>query len=245
MQTNIYGQTVGRPLPGFTPGGKPEISRIDGKWCSVVRLKGQELTAKAAECYLSMSPEDWTYLPLEPVQTMEQALALAGSMAATEDPYQLAVLDRGSGEVLGTFSIMSLNPADRSAEMGWVIYGPKLKHTRIATEAQYLVMKYVFEVMGYRRYEWKCDSLNKPSANAARRLGFTSEGTFRNYVVYKGRNRDTSWFSIIDSEWPSVKAAFERYLRDDNFDENGIQKEPLRARAFQRACDDESDFMTI
>lgn len=210
-----------------------------------MRLKGQELTEKAAECYLSMSPEDWTYLPLEPVETMEQALSLAGSMAATEDPYQLAVLDRKSGEVLGTFSIMSLNPADRSAEMGWVIYGPKLKHTRIATEAQYLVMKYVFEEMGYRRYEWKCDSLNKPSANAARRLGFTSEGTFRNYVVYKGRNRDTSWFSIIDSEWPSVKAAFERYLRDDNFDENGIQKEPLRARAFQRACDDESDFMTL
>jgi len=113
-------------------------------------------------------------------------------------------------------------------EVGRVILAPALQKTRAATEAQYLLMKYVFEDLNYRRYEWKCDSLNRPSANAAMRLGFTYEGRFRNHAIYKGRSRDTDWFSIIDSEWPVLKKRFENWLSPENFDEQGQQKRSLR-----------------
>ncbi|MFC5920226.1 GNAT family N-acetyltransferase [Neisseria weixii] len=108
--------------------------------------------------------------------------------------------------------------------MGGVFRQDKLKRTRVAAEAQYLLAKYVLDTLGYRRYEWKCDSFNEPSRKAALRLGFQFEGIFRQAAVYKGRSRDTAWFSIIDSEWPQVKARFERWLADDNFDENGKQR---------------------
>lgn len=108
-------------------------------------------------------------------------------------------------------------------EMGWVIYSNQLQRTRMATEAQFLVMTYVFETMGYRRYEWKCDHLNKPSHQAARRLGFTYEGTFRQALINKGRNRDTDWFSLLDSEWKVNKLRFEKWLSDDNFTADGRQ----------------------
>ena len=124
----------------------------------------------------------------------------------------------------GTFSILCYYwHKNRSVEMGRVILAPALQKTRAATEAQYLLMKYVFENLNYRRYEWKCDSLNRPSANAAMRLGFTYEGRFRNHAIYKGRSRDTDWFSIIDSEWPALKKRFENWLAPENFDEKGQQ----------------------
>lgn len=107
--------------------------------------------------------------------------------------------------------------------MGWVIYSDELQQTRQATEAHYLVMKYVFETLKYRRYEWKCDHLNQPSRQAAKRLGFTHEGTFRQALVYKGRNRDTDWFSMLDKEWPKRKQRLENWLADRNFDANGQQ----------------------
>lgn len=123
---------------------------------------------------------------------------------------------------------MAITPKNRSVEMGRVILAPALQKTRAATEAQYLLMEYVFEDLNYRRYEWKCDSLNRPSANAAMRLGFTYEGRFRNHAIYKGRSRDTDWFSIIDSEWSVLKKRFENWLSPENFDEQGQQKRSLR-----------------
>jgi RimJ/RimL family protein N-acetyltransferase len=117
----------------------------------------------------------------------------------------------------------------RVIEVGHVLYSPALKQTRLGTEAQYLLARYAFETLGYRRYEWKCHALNAPSRRAALRYGFVFEGVFRNYIIAKGRNRDNAWYSMIDSEWPARKAAFERWLSPDNFDANGRQKLSLSA----------------
>ncbi len=132
-----------------------------------------------------------------------------------------------SGAPAGVAAFLRIDPVNGVIEVGHINFAPRLKRTRVATEAMYLMMRRVFEELGYRRYEWKCDSLNAPSRAAATRFGFTFEGIFRQAIVYKGRNRDTAWFSIIDREWPAVKAAFEAWLDPSNFDEAGRQRAPL------------------
>ena len=129
-----------------------------------------------------------------------------------------------SSDLLGMYALHRIRSDMGSVEMGHVIYTRELQRSRQATEAQYLMARHVFEDWGYRRYEWKCDSLNAPSRSAALRLGFKAEGRFRNDMVYKGRTRDTDWFSILDSEWPTVKERLETWLDDDNFDQDGRQK---------------------
>jgi RimJ/RimL family protein N-acetyltransferase len=124
---------------------------------------------------------------------------------------------------------MEIRPAMRVIEVGHIVYSAALQRTPLATEAQYLLARYVFETLGYRRYEWKCNALNAPSRHAAERFGFTYEGIFRQHLIVKGRNRDTAWFSMLDSEWPSRKAAFESWLSPDNFDAEGRQKHSLAA----------------
>src|SRR5471032_1422936 len=126
-----------------------------------------------------------------------------------------------------TLSLMRIDRANEFIEVGNVAFSPLLKRTPIATEAQYLLMKHAFDELGYRRYEWKCDALNAPSRQAAARLGFQFEGIFRQAVLYKGRTRDTAWFSIIDGEWPTVRAAFEQWLAPENFDAEGGQRKSL------------------
>ena len=133
-----------------------------------------------------------------------------------------------SSDLLGMYALMRIRADMGSVEMGHVIYTHELQRSRQATEAQYLMARHVFEDLGYRRYEWKCDSLNAPSRAAALRLGFKAEGRFRNDMVYKGRTRDTDWFSILDSEWPAVKERLETWLDDDNFDQQGRQKRRLQ-----------------
>ncbi len=119
---------------------------------------------------------------------------------------------------------MEIRPAMRVCEVGHIVYSPALMRTRLGTEAQYLLARYAFETLGYRRYEWKCNALNAPSCRAALRLGFVYEGTFRQRIIAKGRNRDDAWYSMLDGEWPARKAAFERWLAPDNFDADGKQK---------------------
>src|SRR6185437_14911833 len=132
-----------------------------------------------------------------------------------------------SGRALGFLSLMEIRPPMRVVEVGNIVYAPALQRTPLTTEAQYLLARYAFETLGYRRYEWKCDSLNAPSRRAAERFGFTYEGIFRQHRIVKGRNRDTAWFAMLDSEWPARKAAFERWLEPDNFDDAGRQKARL------------------
>lgn len=148
-------------------------------------------------------------------------------IAASEDPLFFAILDNASGSAVGYASYMRIEPVHRVIEVGSILYTPCLQQTTLATEAMYLMARHVFEDLGYRRYEWKCNALNSPSRRAALRLGFTFEGIFRQHMIVKGRNRDTAWFSMLDSEWPVRKANFERWLDPSNFDEDGRQKVAL------------------
>ena len=156
---------------------------------------------------------------------------LLDDLMTAQGRFYYAIVDKDSGKALGTFSLMRIDQANRVIEVGAVTYSPALQKTRMATEAQYLLARYVFEDLGYRRYEWKCDALNQASRKAAERLGFTYEGCFRQAVVYKGRTRDTDWLSIIDQEWPAIKQRLEAWLDPSNFDANGQQKQSLREMA--------------
>ena len=149
--------------------------------------------------------------------------------ARSEDPLFFAMLEKSSGDAVGYAAFMRIEPAHRVIEVGSILFTPRLQRTVGATEAMYLMARYVFEDLGYRRYEWKCNALNAPSRRAALRLGFTFEGIFRQHMIVKGRNRDTAWFSMLDSEWPKRKAAFERWLDPANFDANGRQRVSLSA----------------
>ncbi len=144
-----------------------------------------------------------------------------------DDPLRHAVIERRSGRAVGVASLMRIDHVAGVIEVGGINYAPPLQRTPAATEAMYLMMRRVFDELGYRRYEWKCDALNAPSRAAALRLGFRYEGTFRQATVYKGRNRDTCWFSILDNEWAALKHAFERWLAPDNFDAAGQQRRSL------------------
>jgi len=148
-------------------------------------------------------------------------LALAGIAGA--QPMPGSVIDLATGRAIGSLALMRVDTASGVMEVGFVCYSRLLKRTRAATEAQFLLMQRAFDELGYRRYEWKCDSLNAPSRAAAARLGFRFDGVFRQAVVYKGRSRDTAWFSIIDSEWPALRAAYQRWLEPGNFDAGGGQ----------------------
>ncbi|WP_408015076.1 GNAT family N-acetyltransferase [Saccharibacillus alkalitolerans] len=172
--------------------------------------------------------KQWTYLPIEKFASEPDFAGHLAKLINAEDPYSFAIVDNESGEAVGCFALMRINTEHSSIEVGHVVYSERLKRTRTATEAQFLLARYVFEELRYRRYEWKCDSLNASSKKAALRLGFRYEGTFRQALVYKKRNRDTSWFSIIDKEWPDLKNRFENWLSDRNFDEHGNQISPLR-----------------
>ena len=169
----------------------------------------------------------WTYLFNGPAHNEAEWDRLLDDLMTAQGRFYYAIVDKDSGKALGTFSLMRMDQANRVIEVGAVTYSPALKKTRMATEAQYLLARYVFEDLGYRRYEWKCDALNQASRKAAERLGFTYEGCFRQAVVYKGRTRDTDWLSIINQEWPAIKERFEAWLDPTNFDENGQQKQSL------------------
>ncbi len=169
----------------------------------------------------------WTYLGDGPYATLRDFRASLDAKARSEDPLFFAVVDNVSGRALGYQTLMRIDPANRVIEVGAVMYTPALQRTPGATEAQYLFASYVFDTLGYRRYEWKCNALNAPSRRAAERLGFAFEGVFRQHMIMKGRSRDTAWFSMLDGEWPVRRAALERWLRRDNFDADGRQKESL------------------
>jgi RimJ/RimL family protein N-acetyltransferase len=200
-----------------------------GRFCRVVALD----PAQHAEALYSANNEDrdgrmWSYLPFGPFSSVDDYVASMNSWLARGDWEVHAIIDAPSGLATGSASYMRIDPPNGSIEVGAVMYSPRLQRTPAATEAMYLMMRRVFDELGYRRYEWKCDALNEPSIKAAGRLGFQYEGTFRQSNVVKGRNRDTAWFSVIDREWPRLKAAFESWLSPDNFEADGKQRQSLR-----------------
>jgi RimJ/RimL family protein N-acetyltransferase len=169
----------------------------------------------------------WQYLFEGPFADRAAFDAHMKRIAAAEDPLFFAILDNASGNAVGYASYMRIEPVHRVIEVGSILYTPRLQQTARATEAMYLMARHVFEELGYRRYEWKCNALNAPSRRAALRFGFTFEGIFRQHMIVKGRNRDTAWFSMLDSEWPARKANFERWLDPSNFGADGRQKVAL------------------
>ena len=228
MPVNEYGQMIGEPVDD-TPGVLPSLVRIEGQYTIIEALSVEKHAEDLLAVYGPDTPRDmWTYLFQEPVADMEELVSLLYQMLNRKDRFYYAIIDKETCKTLGTFSLMRIDQANRVIEVGAVTFSPALKQTRMGTEAHYLLARYVFEELNYRRYEWKCDSLNIPSRRAAERLGFVYEGTFRQAIVYKGRTRDTDWLSMIDKDWAKVKARFESWLRPDNFDENGQQLKSLR-----------------
>jgi len=207
---------------------RPERTTFEGRY---VRLTPLDPAAHAEALYQgSHGPacEDlWRYLFDGPYPDLAAFRIGLEKKAATDDPLFYTILDRPTGEPRGYASFMRIEPAHRVIEVGSILYTPKLQRTAGATEAMYLMARYVFEDLQYRRYEWKCNSLNEPSRRAALRLGFTFEGIFRQHMIVKGENRDTAWYSMLDNEWPDRKARFERWLAPENFDEAGRQKTVL------------------
>ena len=199
-----------------------------GRFSTVLPLDPER---HAAELFAAYSDDRegrlWTYLPRGPYASLDEFRAYADAACRSDDPLVHAIIDNSTGAAVGTASYMRIEPAVGVIEVGSITYSPRLQRTPAATEAMYLMMRRVFDELGYRRYEWKCDSLNAPSRAAAARLGFCYEGLFRQASLTRGRNRDTSWFSVIDSEWPQLRAAFERWLDPANFDRDGTQRQSL------------------
>jgi RimJ/RimL family protein N-acetyltransferase len=224
-------QPVGAPVEPLPSGRSPGREPLQGKQ---VRLEPVDVTAHAASLFaLSHArPEDavlWTYLPYGPFTDRGEFERWLAERARSEDPLFFAVIEQQSGRASGMTSYLNIVPSNGSIEIGHIWFAPPLQKTRGATEAIFLMMRHVFDDLGYRRLEWKCNALNEASMRAARRFGFTYEGTFRQHMVVKGRNRDTAWFSLLDREWPAVRAAFDRWLAPENFDAAGLQRISLNA----------------
>jgi RimJ/RimL family protein N-acetyltransferase len=201
---------------------------MQGRLCRLEPLIAATHAAALHEAY-SRHPDEanWTYLPYGPFSSASEYAEWVESMESRDDLIPFVIRSGSGDHPVGVASYLRINPAEGSMEVGHLSYSPALQRTAAATEAMYLMMRRAFDELGYRRYEWKCDSRNADSRRAAERLGFRYEGTFRQAMVMKGRNRDTAWFSIIDEEWPGVRAALEQWLDPSNFDEAGRQRERL------------------
>lgn len=221
---NPFGQQIGAPVPDWTPRPKPPTTPMAGRLCRVEPLDAaRHIDDMHAAFSEAADGRDWTYLSVDYIER-EAYRAWLTKLGAAGDPMPHVIVDQATGKATGTASFMRIDPVNGVIEVGHILLAPRLQRTTAATEAMFLMMRRVFDELGYRRYEWKCDSRNAPSRAAALRLGFRFEGIFRQAVVYKGRNRDTAWFSIIDSEWPALKRAYERWLDPANFDKAGQQR---------------------
>jgi len=227
---------IGSPLPGWEPRPLPVRTPIIGRYCRLEPLDAESHAAALYDAYaLDEGGRGWTYLPYGPFPTAAAFEEWVEDASESDDPLFFAILD-ADGVPLGVASYLRIMPAIGSIEVGHIHFSPPLQRTPAATEAMRLMMAHAFEELGYRRYEWKCDALNAPSRSAAERLGFTYEGTHRQATIYKGRNRDTAWFSILDSEWPSIRDEMERWLDPGNFDAEGVQRTPLRVERASRGA---------
>ena len=227
---NPFGQPIGAPVE-FTPRAWPPRTPMVGRYTRVEPLT----LAHAEDLYAAMrlSPDGraYTYLFEERPESLEAMRERVTRMTADTSLVHHAVIDLRDESAIGHAALMRIEPTHGVIEVGHITLSPRLQRTRMATEMMALLMTRVFDELGYRRFEWKCDSLNAPSRAAATRFGFQFEGIFRQAVVYKGRNRDTAWYSTLDHEWPALRAAYAAWLDPANFDDAGLQRRPLQARA--------------
>jgi RimJ/RimL family protein N-acetyltransferase len=222
------------PAVDTTPSDRPGPATLAGRTTRIEKLN----PAKHGDgLWRALKDDDrvWAYLAYGPFRDRAIFDDWLAERAVSLDPYFYAIVDPKTGLPLGQFALMEIRPAMRVIEIGNVLYSPTLQRTPAATEAQYLAARYAIETLGYRRYEWKCNALNAPSIRAAERFGFTYEGTFRKHMIVKGANRDTAWFSIVDHEWPAIRAAFETWLKPENFDADGKQRVGLAEIMKKRA----------
>lgn len=215
---------LGEIVSDVTPARLPQRQTLQGRFVSIEPL---DPSFHADALYEGTQGDDrdqlWRYLFEGPFPDRPSFDAYLQRQAASEDPLFFAIVDRSSGLAVGEAAYLRVEPIHQVIEIGHIIFTAKLQRSAGATEAMFLMAQHVFD-LGYRRYEWKCNAVNAPSMRAARRLGFTFEGIFRQHMIVKGRNRDTAWFSMLDGEWPERKANFERWLDPDNFDQHGRQK---------------------
>ena len=229
--TNDHGQPLGRPVEwtGATAPARDVV--LEGRGVRLEPIGAQHVDDLFRALCRTDDDPSWTYLFWERPRERDEMAALVEELAAGDERVFYAIVPTETGRAAGFCGLMRVDTTMGSIEVGGIALGRQLQRSRAATEAMALLMRHIFDDLGFRRYEWKCDSLNAPSRRAALRLGFVWEGRFRNAVVYKGRNRDTDWFSITDGEWPRVRAALDAWLDDDNFDDVGRQRTRLAARA--------------
>jgi len=226
---NNIGQEIGFTIDNWQLCKLPLRTDMNGCFC---KLEALNVDKHAEDLYHSFSEDinlhNWTYLPYGPFNDYESFYLWLKDVCLNNDPLFHAVIDQHTQSAIGLTSYLRINPKVGVIEVGHIHFSPKLQQTAMSTEAMYLMMQRVFDELGYRRYEWKCDALNAKSRKTAERLGFTFEGVFRQATMYKGRNRDTAWYAIIDSDWPKIKKIFQNWLDSENFDKSGQQKTKLK-----------------
>ena len=223
-QLNDLGQPIGVLLPNWQAPQSPPREPIQGRYCRLEPLDpGQHAASLFAANSVEATGSSWTYLSYGPFDSFEEYRDWLVSDCLGDDPMFFAIIDQSQGQAVGLASYLRVTPSSGSIEVGHLHFSPLLQRSPAATEALFLLMQRAFE-LGYRRYEWKCDALNSASRSAAQRLGMSFEGIFRQATVYKGRNRDTAWYAVIDADWPTLKIAFEKWLAEENFDAHGKQR---------------------
>ena len=225
---NLLNQAIGFPLESWRSCEHPKGAIMNGRLCRLTPVSRNEHSQDLYQAYaLDSESRNWTYLPYGPFATLAGFQSWIDNHCLGDDPCFYAVIDQKTDKAVGLASYLRIKPAVGVIEVGHIHFSPLMQGSVMSTEAMYLMMKLVFDDLGYRRYEWKCDALNTPSCNAAKRLGFEFEGIFRQATIYKQRNRDTAWYAVLDREWPLIKQAFEAWLSHDNFDPGGKQNSSL------------------
>ena len=222
---NSFEQPIGFPVSDWKECALPPRTAMSGKWCLVEILDTEKHAEELFAAYVKKrNDQDWTYLPYGPFDCFDDYQEWLKTTCSGDDPLFHVIVEKKSQKAIGVASFLRMNPDIGVMEVGHIHFSPVLQKTPHATEAMFLMMNRVFDELGYRRYEWKCDALNTRSIKAAERLGFKFEGIFRQATMYKNRNRDTTWFSIIDKDWPQLKKSFQLWLNPENFDPDGQQK---------------------
>ncbi len=231
MRKNKFNQPIGDEVIAWQGAKRPRPTAIEGRYCRVEPLDTDKHLNDLIDAF-SEDPDGklWTYMPVGPFESGHEMGSWMQQACMNEDPLFYAVIELRSGTAVGMAAYCSIRPEFGVIEVGHIAYSPRLQKTPIATEAMFLLMQRAFSELGYRRYEWKCDSLNEASRKAAERFGFSFDGIFEQALVYKNRNRDTAWYSMLDHEWPATEKAYQEWLDPSNFDETGNQRTRLRDR---------------
>lgn len=219
-----------RDLTAWKGAALPQRLVLEGRYVRLEPLDARHQGDLYATVMAPGGEERFRYLPETPHTDAPAFQAWMEKAITSTDPMYFAVIDKASGKVGGRQALMRIFPKHGVIELGHVLWGASVARSRITTEGVFLTAQYVFETLGYRRFEWKSNALNVPSRNAALRFGFQYEGIFRQHMVVKGENRDTAWFAITDGDWPRCKAAYLDWLAPENFDSEGRQKAKLQAR---------------